>query len=59
MEPLGLRIGTTWRTPLIALMDSDGRVLAQAQGIAGQGPGLAVGEIEAVLRSLRAPAPQP
>jgi hypothetical protein len=59
MEPLGLRIGTTWRTPLIALMDSDGRVLAQAQGIAGQRPGLAVGEIDAALRSLRGPAPQP
>ena len=59
MEPLGIRIGSTWRTPLVALVDRDGRLLAQAQGIAGQGPGLAVGEIEAALRSLRGPAPQP
>jgi hypothetical protein len=59
MAPLGLRIGTTWRTPLIALLDRTGRVLAHAQGIARQERGIAVGEIESALRLLDASPTRP
>jgi uncharacterized protein len=52
MNPIGIRIGTSWGTPLMALIDKDGRVLAQAQSIAQQGPDLAVGDIETALATL-------
>lgn len=53
LNPTGIHIGDTWGTPLIALIARDGRVLAQAQSIASQGPDLATGEIEAALSALR------
>lgn len=52
MEPLGFDIGTTWGTPLVALLDRDGQVLAQEESIVDRGPGVAVGRIEQALRSL-------
>jgi hypothetical protein len=58
LEPLGFRIGTTWKTPLVALLDRSGWVLAQDEGIVDRGPGLTVDGIERALRSLRRPAPK-
>jgi len=52
VNPTGIHIGDSWGTPLIALIDKDGRVLAQAQSIAAQGPDLATGDIEAALSAL-------
>ena len=52
LVPLGIHAGTQWQPPLIALLDAEGRVLAQEDGIVSRGPKLAVGGIEAALRRL-------
>ena len=56
MAPLGIRVGTSWLPPLVALRDRDGRVLAQTEGIVSQGSDLAVAEIEAACDRLDDPA---
>ena len=33
MAPLGIQVGTTWSNPLVAVLDADGEVLWQSQGV--------------------------
>jgi hypothetical protein len=33
MEPLGIEVGTSWRNPLVAVLDAQGAVLWQSQGV--------------------------
>lgn len=47
MEPLGIRIGTTWTRPLIAVRNGEGRVVAQAEGVTNVVP------VERILAQLR------
>ncbi len=32
MKPLGIRVGSTWTRPLLAVLDREGRVIHQSQG---------------------------
>jgi hypothetical protein len=41
----GIQIGSSWRAPLVALLDKDGHAIAQAQGIT-QGATLELGQVE-------------
>ena len=50
MAGLGIRVGATWRIPLVAVVDLDGRVVAQWQGRTDPRPVMAAAE--AVLRPL-------
>ena len=33
LSPLGIRVGSTWTRPLVAVRDRDGRVITQGQGV--------------------------
>lgn len=37
MEPLGISIGTSWLPPLVAVLDAEGRMVWQAQGVTDWG----------------------